>query len=62
MALSTIQNIDFIFVQCIDLPDLMGIDKGANSWEPGPEYIAYLEKECGKIPEDYDLFYYHTRF
>ena len=49
-------------MQCLDLPDYMGIDKGPNVWDPSPEYYAYLEKECGKIPENYSFYYYHDKF
>ena len=51
MALSTIQNIDFIFIKCTDFPDFIGIDKGEVYFSLSPEYIAYREKECGKEPD-----------
>ena len=51
VALSTIQNIDFIFMKCTDFPDFIGIDKGEVYFSLSPEYIAYREKECGKEPD-----------
>ena len=63
VALSTIQNIDFIFITCDQLPDFLGIDKGPDWWTPRPEYLAYVEKECGKIPDgEYFMTYYYSKY
>ena len=64
VALSTIQNIDFVFTKCEDFPEFMGISKGEDYFGFSPEYIAYRDKECGKVPDDfyYDAIYFATRY
>ena len=40
----------------------MGINQG-DWWNPNPEYVAYLEKECGKLSEnEFQVSYYWTRY
>ena len=40
----------------------MGIERGG-TWDPSPEYVAYIEKECGKLPENESIYsYYYSRY
>ena len=48
--------------ECTELATFAGIEKG-DYWAVNPEYVAYTEKECGKIPENESFFtYYYARF
>ena len=53
-----LQDIEFLFIACYELLSFQGMDyfmrEGLN-----PEALAFLEKECGAVPEGEDKNFYH---
>ena len=54
------QNLDILFAPCHQLPKIYGIKEYTEDWIENPEFDAFLEKECGSAPEDYNLWAYHA--